>query len=120
MASILSSTGSGIDRKSLKRPDSFVTSVTGFFGQVTQHTGTLILVGAGVIGMGVGVGMYFNHREAQSDAARNALYSAEKSFEGEMKKLAPAPSTPKKDAKGKDMTAEQAQANALDKLTYQK
>lgn len=88
MVSSYSSTQSGIDRKSLKKPDHFMVSITRFFTQISKHTVLFFGGIAGLFLLGVGGAFYAQHREARNEAARNALYLAEKSLEKDAKATA--------------------------------
>ncbi len=82
------SVNSSIDRKSLKKPDGFVTFITQFFQNLSGQT-TSILIGVGVLfALALGVAFWMNHREAQSTASRSALFLAEKAYETELKAVA--------------------------------
>jgi tetratricopeptide (TPR) repeat protein len=88
MASTFSSVGTGIDRKSLKRPDGFVSTVGRFFSSMNNHTTGLIAALVGLIALGVVAGVWMNRIEAKTEAARNALYLAEKAMGTELKAVA--------------------------------
>lgn len=86
MASTYStSTLSQADRKNLKRPDSFTTATVGFFDQLFSHFRGVTLAILCLFLIGLGGAYYSNHREAQSQEARNILYLATKSLEKESK-----------------------------------
>ena len=87
MSSTLTSSGTHIDRKSLKKQDTFTTTITAFFKQLSSQVG-LIFVALGLaLALGVGVSLYLNHAEAVSNNARNELFLAETAIEKELKGL---------------------------------
>lgn len=88
MASTFSTVGTGFDRKSLKKPDGFVSAVSRFFSSMNKHTTGLIGAVVGLIALGVIVGLWMNRIDAKTEASRNALYLAEKTMGTELKALA--------------------------------
>lgn len=87
MASSFSSSTS-IDRKSLKKVDSFLSTTRNFFDGLAQHSKAALIALIIVISTSIVAAFLINHYDTRAEAARNALYSAEKSLESELKALA--------------------------------
>lgn len=77
-----------LDRKSLKKPDHFLRTLTRFFSGISSQTGLLLILLGGLLGLGIGGVFYMNHLNHLSNSARNALFQAEKTMESEIKGLA--------------------------------
>lgn len=88
MASTFSTSGSDIDRRSLKRPDGFMTSLSGIFSQLISKSSILAGCAVGLIAIGVGIALFMNQLESKSKNARNALFLAEKALAAEVKGFA--------------------------------
>lgn len=77
----------GLDHKSLRKPDGFVSVLTSLFSEMTSHAGRVgVLVGV-IFLIGLGIAIWMNQKDVQTSASRNALYLAEKAYEGEFKQL---------------------------------
>jgi tetratricopeptide (TPR) repeat protein len=114
MGSSVSSSNLDMDRKTLKRPDGLTLAVNSVLDKLASQW-VKALMGIGVIFIvGVAFAFWMNHRSAQDDTARGALFLAEKSMETELKALLPPPPVLKK--------GEKASPAALtpDSITFQK
>ena len=87
MASQFSASNHKLDRKSLKRPDSFLSSVTGVFQGLSDHNRIILSIVGALIMIGSATAFFINRNEHQNRNARDALYLAEKSLETESKDL---------------------------------
>ena len=76
---------SHLDRKSLKRPDSFTIAATSFFVDVFQNTRVLMGVGGGLLLAAAGFSVWTNQVDTASRQATGAWYEAEKALDQEMK-----------------------------------
>jgi tetratricopeptide (TPR) repeat protein len=121
MASTFSSAGTSLDRKSLKRPDGFLSAIRGLFSQLSKHSTIFVLVVAVVLGLGLVAGYWMNHLEAKSDAARNALFLAGKSMSAELKAVEVAEKGATVQTIKKDKSSpEDAAAQASDSFAFKK
>lgn len=115
---------SHLDRKSLKRPDSFSLAVTSFFGNVFQNTRGLLILLALLFLSVVGFFFWANQNEGRSHQATEALYGAEKVLDEEMGKLSSPLETAVKAAQGKSdqsgPSAAQAAKDQASKVDYLK
>ncbi len=80
---------SHLERKALKRPDSFTVAVSGFFADLLQNTRGLIMILGVMIAAGVALSWYSNQRDTVSHQAMDIFYQAEKLLEQESKKAFP-------------------------------
>ena len=80
---------SHLDRKTLKRPDSFTVVVTQLLADLFQNTRILLIILGLLILSGVGFSWRLSQKEAQSRQAMNVLYEAEKTLEDETQKNFP-------------------------------
>lgn len=78
----ISTKSSGLlNRKALKRPDEFTTSVQSGFDRLSKHA-TLTFAGiALVLVVGAGIGYWGTHHQSRSSEAMNALFEARFSLE---------------------------------------
>ena len=83
-----------IDRKSLKRPDSFLKSLGGFFEGIFKHNRIFLGILGGAIMLGSIGAFFYSRMETESHRGRTALYLAEKAYEAELKAITP--QTPEK------------------------
>src|SRR4051812_21063408 len=89
MASNSTTSDFKLDRKSLKRPDSFLSSISGFFQELFKHNRLFLGLLGGVIILG-SIGAFIYHRmENQTQEGLTELYFADKSLEAEIKGLIP-------------------------------
>ncbi len=115
MGSHYYSSNSGLDRKSLKRPDSFLAALSRFFSGLVRNANLFaILIGA-LFGVGLLTTLLINRMDSKSEKAQNGLYLAEKTLATEMKALTPsvgtdspqgAPKAPSVDFKRMDVDAQ--------------
>jgi tetratricopeptide (TPR) repeat protein len=78
----------------VRRPDSILTTLRGFFSKLTQHRfASLGIVGVLVV-IGLGVGLYSNHQEARTEAGRNELFRARQALNQALGALAPPQAAP--------------------------
>lgn len=82
------SSSTSIDRKSLKKVDGFLSTTRNFFDGLAQHSKAALIALLLVISGSIVAAFLINHYETRAEAARNALYVAEKAFESELKALA--------------------------------
>lgn len=87
MANSTSVSSTKIDRKSLKRPDQFVTSLRQFFGQFAENLKGLIAIGVGLVLLGAFGVWNSERRAAQAVEARDAFYAAENVLSDEFKSV---------------------------------
>lgn len=134
-----STTDAGIDRKSLKQPDSLSVVLKGFFDNLFKHyRGAAILIGALFI-LGLIGAFAVNHWDSRTEAGKTALFLAQKSLETELKAIADSSTVPAdamklsaakaKNTIGKDQVtdtaaekaaAAAASAAAIEAATYKK
>jgi tetratricopeptide (TPR) repeat protein len=87
------------ERKSLKRPDQFVTAIREAFQKLAERPLVVLGVVVGVALVLAGVFFYLSYREDRLVMARNAYYLAAKKAEDELKAIVPpTPAKAKKDA----------------------
>src|SRR4051812_7169720 len=86
MASPFSTSGT-LDRKSLRKPDTFTETFLRFFNDLSKQANLLVVSVIVLLGLGILGALYMNHLEARSESARNALYLADKALEKEIKVL---------------------------------
>ncbi|MGK5083789.1 tetratricopeptide repeat protein [Bdellovibrionota bacterium FG-1] len=72
----------------LRNRDDFFSAVYRFFDGLSQHRAAMAVVIALAIAGGVGGTMLMSRHDAQSEAGKNALFIAQKTFDDEMKSLA--------------------------------
>lgn len=83
-----SDTASGLDRKSLKRPDQFQSGIGGIFNNLSKNTGALLGLSALVIALGAGGAYLASHGKTKESDARNAMFKARQSYDKELAALA--------------------------------
>ncbi len=83
-----SDTASGLDRKSLKRPDQFQAGIGGIFTNLSKNTGALLGFSALVIALGAGGAYLASHGKTKESDARNAMFKARQSYDKELAALA--------------------------------
>lgn len=94
------STSTHLDRKALKRPDSFMTTVSGFFGELTQNTKGLMALGVALLVAGAGFSWWSSHQAKRVKQATDALYLADQALEKEISKRDAVTSTGSQKAAG--------------------
>ena len=66
-----------------------MVALRGFFDSILGHSkGVMISVGV-LLGIAVAIALFFQHRDAQAKIGRNALFSAHRTLESELKALVP-------------------------------
>lgn len=95
-----------LDRKDLKRPDEFTTSVQSGFTSLSKHT-TALLIGVGVLAaVGAGLAFWSTQRQSQTTEGMNALFEARSALDQAYVDLAKAQQSATPPAKGEKKTAE--------------
>lgn len=108
--------------RNLRNRDGFFQGVYQFFDALGKHRAGMLAVLVAVIAACVGAGLWANHRTAENEVAKDALYRAEKAYETELKAMAgvkppvaaPAKKAPSTDPKVK--AEEDKAAAAADKI----
>ncbi len=101
----MSTSTTELNRKSLKRPDEFVTTVRTVFDEIADHWRALAILAGLLLAAGLGLALYANQRNSKLELARGALFRANQALEKEMTALAVAlapPAEPEKDKTEKD------------------
>jgi TolA-binding protein len=112
----MSTSSTTVDRKAMKQPDEFTTTISRFFDDLAKNSRAVLAVLGVLLAIGVAGTLYANKRETMSDEARNALFEARDSLSKELTAYAstlpplPAEPSPAASAKGRTAKAEKPAA----------
>ena len=96
----LSDTASGLDRKSLKRPDQFQSGIGGFFNNLSKNPAALVSISILVLALGAGGAVLASRGKGKETEARNAMFKARQAYDKELAALGASLSTDVKAASG--------------------
>src|SRR3982751_4922763 len=85
MASRFSTSNHKLDRKLLKKPDGFLSALSGLFDGLFDHNRIILTLVGALIMVGSATAFFLTRMDHKTQGARTALYEASKTFESESK-----------------------------------